>query len=596
MKLLQMKKSQISMFLLIGVLLLGVTIIVLVLIPSQVDEDFLQRQSTESANVDTIKTLIQSCVETSAENVLFQIGMQGGRWYEGENADSSFYSVGFRYQGQMHNVGFGLTRKQNEIPPPYYPSNIPSQSGYGYTLDFLRQNFFGARLWGQNELPKLCSRFGPNNPTNNASRYSCDVGTYGNQNTIQDILHREIQQKIFSCVTKRDDVISETVASLIQTRQDVEVLLGDTTVRVTYSIDGSITQSESVIEIPEIQVTLPIRLKRIYNLAHYMIENDLVDVSFLFSQNYNEIQSCRYFNTSYCWDEHMDVSIIRNTGVDHVRGFDIVEIIDRESLVLGNPYRFLFAVENRRPMLEYMDFDGTDTRPTFVSEEGRSVRFEPIGYDPDGDSLTYSYQGWLAEYLNSSTPYTLGTHCGQMNQCANATIPMNETGLFVLNISVLDSFELRDYQPIYIKVYGEGTNVFQWNDPVGSCPAQIPDYELVVCESADCVCEEGQYCIDSRPHEDTSLDCKPGSKCCTYNKDANFEIICTSAECFGTSDSGDIDIMCDNGADCRFNTTMSISGVCKNTDSNVAGDTMCTLSNIGGISGCDDFGISCTDV
>ena len=116
---------------------------------------------------------------------------------------------------------------------------------------------------------------------------------------------------------------------------------------------------------------------------------------------------------------------------------DIVRIVDEESLIVGEPYVFQFARENRRPALDPLDetelsgkydtylqkrhrktknpFKMTKKNPysdfyDVVVTAGDKLELIPYGLDPDEDELTYSYEGWL-------TGTSLTKHRHQKNHC-----------------------------------------------------------------------------------------------------------------------------------------------------------------------------------
>ncbi|MFT4312956.1 MAG: hypothetical protein ACMXYA_00970 [Candidatus Woesearchaeota archaeon] len=595
------KKGQITLFILIGLLMLGITVVVLILIPSGLDSDFTRTQLTESSSTEALRTVLQSCLDSASDEAIYTIGLQGGKLYANQvgGTDDVFPSVRQRFDSQSVQVGFGLIRRQNEAPPPFYPVNIPSQRGFAYTLSYLESEFPGSQLWGENVLPKLCSRTGPNAPTSDIARYSCMLGTYGSdQNTIQDKIRRHIRERVSTCIRNQRDLFDSAFLGFVQESSELSVLLSDTSVRVTYTLDAQISQTESTAEIISIQSQVPVRLQRVYNLAYQLIEHDIRNIHFLMGQNYSDIRACTYPGTNRCWDSSMVVNFHRNRGTGLTQGADIIEIIDLDSNVKGNPYRFLFAVENRRPMLDLIDYDGSTPFPALVLAEKENFTFVPQGFDPDGDDLRYNYSGWFASTLYNSESYREGTGCSQKYRCANLTVPINETGLYQLEISVFDEWGLMDYQPLDIKVYGEGVEVQQWMDPVGVCPAEVEGYDLVICTTDDCVCQEGQYCKDVRPLRDTSLTCNEGSVCCTYKKSGSFDLECDRANCSGFSETGYetvVGLDCTRGASCEFTGTDSITGQCTLPVAEGL-QTICRLSNIENIGGCTDLGVTCEEI
>lgn len=442
------KKSQITLFIALGIIIIGIFGVMAYLVSdyTQTQQERQIIDSNRQVNQDLpLRGAIASCLEDAAYRGLKMAGKQGGVLYQsqgGSQVDRNQLRLVFG--GENNSVHYAIINPSDTPPPPMYPYKDVS---YSYTL--LKQLFPDSNFFGRVELPKLCSRLGPNRPENPNGYITCPVDSYGFGDTpIQEIIRKYIEQDSLSClrsVFDRDDLpVDEFIFDFIIGEQDVIISLESSENSTFFdSIDGGVS------------TIIPVRLKRVYQLMSRVLEKDASDVYFDKGVDYKQLRNCRFGQgTDYCWDEFMQLYVLRE-----VYGFDdVVRIEDRSSLIDGSPFVFQAAVANRPPMLDFIFDEATGINRSvnvhrFV-EPGGVLSFDPIGLDPDEDNLTFRYANTYGFELQNSDMYTSGIGCqGVLRTCASVIIGPYDLGYqFTTQVHVEDGSGLFDYQDVGVQV------------------------------------------------------------------------------------------------------------------------------------------------
>lgn len=152
----------------------------------------------------------------------------------------------------------------------------------------------------------------------------------------------------------------------------------------------------------------------------------------------------------------------------HYNYSDILIIEDTKSIIDGKPYRFQFAIENRRPALDFIDESVTPDKYYYwyinatyeknltklyngpgypisdsyniVNKTGNILKIFPLGIDPDEEDLTYNYTIPAGKLIAQPSPKEVWIYTGLSD------------GYFNVTINVSDNEGLYDYQDITIRV------------------------------------------------------------------------------------------------------------------------------------------------
>jgi hypothetical protein len=399
------KRGQITLFILLGIILLF-AFGFLLYIKAKVQTNDLANQAkktpSEYVKPERLNEYVSSCLDEAAKEGLLLIGLQGGNIYEYQNGTTKIETIKYiplEFNNISTNVSYGL------IWDSKFPDFSPSTAKYlvpfypGPNLDLLS-------YYGNNNLSYLCQPNGPNQDISGIGLERLKGETcifsdskksgYG-PNSIQEQLSFFISKKLKSCIDLSS--IPELRGKVVEQGQyKVSVLLGSDDVLITASIPLKLTEEGTLVNKQLSFSSLQkIRLKRIYEFAHALVELDKKKVKF-YKNNMSEVVytlSNRYKSgfsiTTFC----PYCNFTQNTGYTNDQ---IVTITDSNSRLYGSSYVFRFAVENRYPALDNIYTPLHTDKYDYIVGEGQTIKFTPQGYDPDETNLSYNYSGWKEDY------------------------------------------------------------------------------------------------------------------------------------------------------------------------------------------------------
>ncbi|MBU0627634.1 MAG: hypothetical protein KKC75_00450 [Nanoarchaeota archaeon] len=453
-----------------------------------------------------IKEVVNGClVKTTQEGVLL-IGLQGGRIYDYQIEDgyhiASFEDVipfnftGRNPNGTIYNVSYGIKARTIDLPhkdEDYpYPGSLVEWPYLSFEKSKLYENNPYAHLFalyplsvgGQRPLlPALCNTFGINRANITYAGQTCE--TYSPVNdSVQEYLNKYISQKLESCINFTFKVVSNYNISSGNLSADVLVGDNDIIVFLNYPLTLSAKNKPPITKNEEFNIRPKIRLKLIHEAASHLIgrypgNNVKADADNIFFNITGDDPSDCFNGASPCLVNGISASKLTDYCIDyfdcnlldkHYNYSDILVIEDDKSIIDGKPFRFQFAIENRRPALDFIDESvGADTyynnylksvsggknasqlynKPNQPISTSYNVIFTtpgsaylyPLGLDPDEDELTYTY-----DYV--------GTVGGFTQVSNNALIQSGGagTGDSILRVNVSDNEGLYDYQDVVIRI------------------------------------------------------------------------------------------------------------------------------------------------
>ncbi|MFH1849445.1 MAG: hypothetical protein ABH879_04635 [archaeon] len=571
-------RSQITLFISLGLVMLILSVFVIFAV-AKVQAIQLQKKAdlvvTDLLKKTAIEYYVTSCLEVAAKDGLALAGSQGGAIYGNQIPDTLYHSLlvgqswpinklyGVRMApvkiGRViYNVSYGINVKYNPADLSFMPDPYPYA---GILTPDANTNPFRRGGIGWDLLP-LCQNLGPNrmamgigDDAENTCKYS-----YG-PNSIQENLQEYIAYQAKECVEL------ESFAEMLGYKVHegdvfVNVTFGEDDLYITanYPLNITIENHEPVTRLMRFSIGEPIRLKKIYLAAKRTIEEDANNVFFSMGDADPVSASCRVRRwgspadlapapclydgmeieriTEVCkeltWDAGTadsadDVPFCSKTKpagnerspeqtTDYTADFsDIFTITDRYSLIDGQPYRFMFAVQNRHPALDWVH-TGPGTPHDILAIEGQTITIDPYGYDPDEDMHgtqadsgsriymdgRYGYSGWK-ETGDAYFDYTRCTQYGGSTDCvadpAAAAVPgpppvkwtdsaeyvgnsrtatykveRDDVGLHYTTLTVCDDEGLCDRQDVSILVFDLPKSVPSGRNPY-SLPTDIASVE-----------------------------------------------------------------------------------------------------------------------
>jgi hypothetical protein len=502
----QNKKSQITMFVMLGLVLLIIFILLFSLKqklkPKPVDVNTILNELGSGR----IKSHVTTCMGQVAMEGLEKVGANGGVIYdfEGGNIPLNNLLLGQDYLnhtslGRPYFVAYGLKKntlcpKINYSIPSYpYPEAKLSDINAIYNLECRFSSSYAAYdgFYGQNVVAKLCYLIKDSGCKGFAK--GSEIGF-----TIQKQLEDYIIKRLPLCVNFSAFTDKMTADITVESAPDIEVNIHDADILLVtrYPLKISFEKQEPVSKIISYQATLNVRLGRVYNFLYDILSTDSRNIEFNMD---NEFISSSY------WLNSLDVNRIRNPcntcGLPYAYD-DIVEVIDRQSLVNGKPFLFRVAIQDRTPALDLIETLNYD----FVTTQ--KVDYALRGFDPDDSEANYIFMSFgpsTATGWHEADPELLDN---LKDGLLKFSFTREDYGMHPVGIIVLDDKGLYDFQTFKINITDSTSNL-------GSTSNCIDDCIVFGCSeyaNAGCTCDNATKWGSGEPysnHYDCSLQPEP---------------------------------------------------------------------------------------
>ncbi|NQU79511.1 hypothetical protein HQ545_07115, partial [Candidatus Woesearchaeota archaeon] len=398
------KKAQLTLFFIIGIMLIAAFAFVQYL-NARTAEDQI-RGPTEKLINDLLKTgaipyYLGVCLEEITEKGITLAGAQGGDIFIDQGGPAPSPT---RYVPLGSRVTYGISApilvNGTEYPmPPGYPGGGKGNS----QSPILNFGIWGR--FGEPSLRRMCDSLGANSP------YAFEQFGYPRgvivapicmNNIYTDILstqwqlERYVEKLIVNC-TNWTAIREETGYNVTPVGSpNVTIRLGDSDVWVDafVPIELVVGGVAPVYAIGDFHSRIPVRLKRVAELASFLATYDSYSLMFNLS---------RQFKAIYLWDSNMNISVstpFSSAGIWE----DVVTIQDAGSNLNGKDFVYQFARENRYPALDYIHQMTNWSEFDMVMMENDTIILSPnpptdlmnnqLIYDPDEDKLIYYYTGW----------------------------------------------------------------------------------------------------------------------------------------------------------------------------------------------------------
>lgn len=390
-----LKKSQVTVFIIIGlvvVMMFGVGYYVMISRITEKGEEQFLRQQVSTEKIGPLKDYITSCFSLASADGIEILGKQGGYLYKSQGGiiDDPFESqIGQEYieydQTKIHygiyapisNVGlifFAQTPDYpwDTFPKVYHPLN-PDELVYEAKYD---------GYYGRNKIPPF------ERPKDGSIQEQLEVFTQNSTLTCID----------WTTFTQQGlDIKAE------EPNVSVTFTEGDVTFTLNWPIEVTDRGTGAVTDIGEFAVVYPVRLRKMYDFAALIMDNDVGDIT------YNIVASTL--------DGMTTSTIMPNIfGRD-----DLIIIRDSESRIIDKEYEFRFMRKNRAPALYYIDektdLDGpicVESLIQFVEPNkinvvdscgSNSFEFNLTSIDPDEDKLNFTFSRQLPYEIQPADTY-----------------------------------------------------------------------------------------------------------------------------------------------------------------------------------------------
>ncbi len=449
-----MKKSQLTIFIILGIVVFTVIGLLFYLTTTIKSKEFTEEKQ-EVTDLFTAQgkytSYMQGCLDQTTKQGIALLGMQGGVIWEYQANDTKPFLGPRKYEYGQYVLPYQYSKSLNTydgtatifnisygIIAPDLSLNIEGHPGvpdypYGVTkliedptlIDEIYANPFGNILL--NPFPPLCDYNGANAPGQKSEDgqrgaiFSCetyDSKRKSDNDNLQEYLEKYIANAFKECVAL--ETLPEFANSSIKSGNiTIQATFAPTSISVAaeYPIIADISGREGVLALQTFHTTVDVRLKMIHELASRLIEEDINNIFFNIVRDANELVDCKELGKeteiTRCLKEGMQVvkyrDVCQTNGLCEEYGLydDIVLIQDNKSTINGRPFVFAFAVQNRYPALDIIRNDTTaSSEYDIIVTEGDTISIDPYGYDPDEDDHTaqdymenrYIYGLWKVDY------------------------------------------------------------------------------------------------------------------------------------------------------------------------------------------------------
>ncbi len=393
------KRGQLTIFIILGIVLLiafGFLFFVRNLFFQAKVEAEAQTKLEEVFQSESFKTYTSSCLDEVSKDAILLIGKQGGNFYPSKY-------LPMQDNDKNISVSYGITWEplNPDFLPPGAFTSLPE---YPRLINIFQQSYFG-----NNNLPYLCQPEGPNQETQgDIKRETCTFldpfvkPGYG-PDSIQEQLSSYIAEKLDECINLSEiPGLGEVIVE--QGNYDVEVIFGKEDVVINAIIPLVLyIEGETITQKAELSTNVDVRLKEVYELAHAIVEQDKKWLSFnKTSPDFtDQLETLGKLMPGFS----IELSCPFCSYGDFV-GYnydDIIKITDSKSKIGKEPFVFMFAIENRIPVLEDISYFNPFNESPLITYDiivgsDQKILIEPEGYDPDEDLLEYLYEGWREDY------------------------------------------------------------------------------------------------------------------------------------------------------------------------------------------------------
>lgn len=405
------RKSQITVFIIIGIVILIISGLVFYVInyaaqkeaggESELTEEQLQE-------IKPIQNYVTFCLDKVSADALQLLGKQGGRIFKSQGGTEKDYRADeegeFYVKDGSYIIPYAIMPLKSSIgaysvnPPDYpwndYPGTPPKYTG----------------VFGEDKFPPLYKSQG--------------------SHSLQRQLESYVNDHIANCTDF--SVFQPQGFSITAEAPNASTIIGkkDVSINLKFPLEITKTATGQKVKISKFNSNQRVRLKVIYDLAKSLINSDITDIS---------------FGLGNIVGDGMQVVVTR----DYYNKDDLISIMDTQSKIWNENYIVRFARKNRMPALQKIEnpttaFSSGDeievqTNKIKITKSDGSIWESDIikADDPDEDAVELKYYKNYIDTQLISSSYTV-----------DATDVTSSLGLKIV-VKATDG-ELYDYQEIKI--------------------------------------------------------------------------------------------------------------------------------------------------
>jgi hypothetical protein len=388
------RKSQLTMIIIVGLLLLVVFYFLFALRKELAPDSKANSNLVYELESGLIKDHITSCIERVTSDAVEKLGANGGVIYDFEGGTIPYDAsqlgkthLDYRVGARTVYVQHGLLENSYCAPISYAHPDYPiaglalSALGQAYLSDDScaygnsASDFDG--VFGQVNLTKLC-------PFSVDS--SCPVFAKGSASglTMKSQVEDYLKNKLDLCVnlTYFGDQYNANLALEGSVNPRVSIREDDIQVSVNYPVRITFKDAAPISKVVDYHASINIRLGSLYYFLYDVLSKDARDLSFDLEKN--------ALASSY-YKQGFELKKVKDSCASCAypsRHDDVVEVMDSSSVVNGRPLLFRTAVQDRRPVLDFIPDETHDLGSVLSIYE---LRIPIKAVDPDDTKVTYYF-------------------------------------------------------------------------------------------------------------------------------------------------------------------------------------------------------------
>ena len=503
------KKAQVTMFVILGIVMLIMfyfMIHAIQLVSQPSEEREMRRAAAAALSSDAVNYYMQSCLDVATTHAIDEIMIQGGVLYDYQNGQVIASEPGVTHipisldfgEGIMRevNVSYSIRKDANDCSiinynVPAYPRQLtPLTELFSIYEEYFDCSWDRRRMrdlsgfFGLNNMTRLCVNGSINERPGDSEIISPCIGNFiipHNNNpeplTIETQLEKRILETLNECVDFQElEELEGTHVDILDGVPEIQVILNRNSVSVsaTYPFIAALGDGETTVIKQEYRYASPHRITRLHNYVTSLLAADTKDITFNMSntehQKNQPLFDTRFPNVQRHYDARFQISIIpincESSDCESYQYDRVLVVQDTSSYIGGRPLTLATAIQNRRPALDHIGPIDSDPPYHIFVNAGETLIIDPKGYDPDDRTIIYNYSGWKETYNYTCNNFVCSdpvpliepilTDSDLFHQTKRAVTyqtTSQDVGVHNVTITVIDSEGLYDYQSIRILVF-----------------------------------------------------------------------------------------------------------------------------------------------
>jgi len=402
-------KGQVTVFVILGIVLI-LAFSFAFMVRSSLSTGKLEAEAqeilTDALETSSIDYYVESCLEQITTEALVTLGEQGGKLHM-RNGDPGEDFFILNESGVTTPINYGI-KPNTKCPevistPPSYPRSKLSLENFQsvYETSTCKALKETSGFLGEMGFDLLCYRYGPNSRAESGGLWgiACPKEFLtSSENNTQTLLENYVSLTLPACANLSfyEDYFGHNITFPKDGRFASTLIYGfdGLTIEAQYPFIVKVGKKQ-VKTFHNFSYESKIPYREIYQYVADLAAEETGNHSFNISRDYQTLGSYHWsYNVTFIEDPCKQVwSGDCLPGTEHD---DLVLVEDKNTYVKGKPYKFIFAIKNRIPVLDYIHT--TDPLYDIKIIENETLTIKPIGIDPDDKEVTYTYKGWKEEY------------------------------------------------------------------------------------------------------------------------------------------------------------------------------------------------------